>query len=259
MRWRRIAFWVTFSTLALVVLALTWLWTADLGVFKPQLERFVTQELGHEFEIRGEFHVDLAGQTTLVAEDLHFANAAWADADDMVTVGRAEARIDLWSLFRGLLILEMVDLDDTKILLLNPGDTAPNWDLPAQWFLEEDGVDLEVLVRIIDVDRLHLHLDSAERERPLNLDLQRLDQALRDDDYLDLEVRGSLDGRRVEIDGEIGTWSELLAGKDFEVDLDAILDTFSLSAHGRIDDSADLRRPEFEFTASGPDIDDLTR
>ncbi len=259
MRWRRIAFWVTFSALALIVLALGWLWTADLGVFKPQLERFVTQELGHEFEIRGEFHVDLAGQTTLVAEDLHFANAAWADADDMVTVGRAEVRIDLWSLFRGLLLLEMVDLDDTKILLLNPGDTAPNWDLPARWFLEEDGVDLEVLVRIIDVDRLHLHLDSAERERPLNLDLQRLDQALRDDDYLDLEVRGSLDGRRVEIDGEIGTWNELLAGKDFEVDLDAILDTFSLSAHGRIDDTADLRRPEFEFTAAGPDIDDLTR
>ena len=259
MRWRRIAFWVTFSTLALIVLALTWLWTADLGVFKPQLERFVTQELGHEFEIRGEFHVDLAGQTTLVAEDLHFANAPWADADDMVTIGRAEVRIDLWSLFRGLLLIELLDVDDTKILLLNPGDTAPNWDLPAQWFLDEDGVDLEVLVGIIDVDRLHLHLDSAERERPLNLDLQRLDQALRDDDYLDLEVRGSLDGRRVEIDGEIGTWNELLAGKDFEVDLDAILDTFSLSAHGRIDDTADLRRPEFEFTASGPDIDDLTR
>ncbi len=130
MRWRRIAFWAMFSTLALIVLALSWLWTADLGVFKPQLERFVTQELGHEFDIRGEFHVDLAGQTTVVAEDLHFANAEWADSDDMVTVGRAEVRIDLWSLFRGLVLIEMVDLDDTKILLLNPGDTAPNWDLP---------------------------------------------------------------------------------------------------------------------------------
>ena len=28
---------------------------------------------------------------------------------------------------------------------------------------------------------------------------------------------------------------------------------------GRIDDVVDLRRPEFEFTASGPDVDDLTR
>ena len=41
MRWRRIAFWFTFSTLVMIVLALSWLWTADLGVFKPQVERFV--------------------------------------------------------------------------------------------------------------------------------------------------------------------------------------------------------------------------
>src|SRR5210317_1843969 len=98
MRWRRIAFWITVGTVALIVLALSWLWTADLGVFKPQLERYVTDELGREFEIRGEFQIDLAGQTTIIAEDIHLANPDWADTDDMVTVGRAELRIDLWSL-----------------------------------------------------------------------------------------------------------------------------------------------------------------
>jgi len=61
------------------------------------------------------------------------------------------------------------------------------------------------------------------------------------------------------IDGEFGTWDALLAGRDFDVDVDAALDTFTLSARGRVDDIADLRRPEFEFTASGPDVDDLTR
>ncbi len=92
-----------------------------------------------------------------------------------------------------------------------------------------------------------------------NLDMERLDQALREDDYLDLEVRGTLEGRGLEIDGEFGTWDALLAGQDFDVDFDAILDTFSFSARGRVDDIVDLRRPEFEFAASGPDIDDLTR
>jgi uncharacterized protein involved in outer membrane biogenesis len=65
MRWRRLAFWFTFTALALIVLALSWLWTADLGVFKPQVERIVTQELGREFSIRGKFEVDLARQTTI--------------------------------------------------------------------------------------------------------------------------------------------------------------------------------------------------
>ena len=257
MRWRRIAFWVTFSTLALIVLALTWLWTADLGVFKPQLERLVTQELGHEFEIRGEFHVDLAGQTTVVAEDLHFANAPWADEDDMVTIGRAELRFDLWSLFRGLLLLELLDLDDTNILLLNPGDSAPNWDRLAEWFAEPSS--LEVLLGVVDIDRLRLRLDSAERERPLNLEVAYFHQRHRDDGFLDLRLDAMLDGKVVRAEGELGTWDALVAGKNLEFDVEAVLDTFDFSAAGRIDDLANPLRPEFQFSAAGPDIDDLTR
>jgi uncharacterized protein involved in outer membrane biogenesis len=257
MRWRRIAFWVTFSTLALIVLALSWLWTADLGVFKPQLERLVTQELGHEFEIRGEFHVDLARQTTLIAEDLHFANAAWADADDMVTIGRAEVRIDLRSLFQGLILIELLDLDDTNILLLNPGDRAPNWERLAEWFAEPSSV--EVLLGVVDIDRLRLRLDSAERERPLNLEVAYFDQSHRDDGFLDLRLDAMLDGKVVRAEGELGSWDALVAGKNLEFDVEAVLDTFDFSAAGRIDDVASPLRPEFQFSAAGPDIDDLTR
>ena len=256
MRWRRIAFWVTFSTLALIVLALSWLWTADLGVFKPQLERIVTEELGREFAIDGEFHVDLAGQTTLIAEDLRYANPAWAEADDMVTVRRAELRIDLWSLFRGVLLIELLDIDDVSILLLNPGDTAPNWERAAEWFVEPSSVD--VLLGVVDIDRLRLRLDSAERERPLNLEVAYFDQSHRDDGFLDLDMDATLDGKVVRIDGELGTWDALLAGKDLHFDIDTVLDTFALSASGRIDDVANPLRPEFQFTATGPNIDDLT-
>ena len=31
-----------------------WLWTADLGLLKPQIERFVTKQTGREFRIAGE-------------------------------------------------------------------------------------------------------------------------------------------------------------------------------------------------------------
>lgn len=257
MRWRRIVFWFTFSTLVLIVLALTWLWTADLGVLRPQLERLITQELGHEFTIEGDFHVDLSRHTTVIAEDLRFANAPWAEAGDMITVGRLEARVDLWSVFQGLVLIELLDVDDTSILLQNPGDTPPNWDRPLQWFLEPSSVD--VLFGVVDIDRATLRLESAERERPLNLSIERLDQSYREDTFLDLEFRATLDGRKIAVDGAIGTWDALLAGKNIDFDLEAVLDTFEFSARGRIDDAAKPLRPEFEFTASGPDIDDLTR
>jgi uncharacterized protein involved in outer membrane biogenesis len=260
MRWRRIAFWITFSTLVLIVLALTWLWTADLGVFKPQLERFVAEQTGRDVAIDGELRIDLSRHTTVIAEDIRFGNADWAASEDMVTVGRLEVRVDLWSLFGGPVLVELIDLDDTSILLINPGNSAPNWELPIESESSED-VDSGTgfLFGAVDIDNLHLRLESVERDRPLNLVIDRLDQEHREDDYLDVELRGSLDGRRVEIDGEFGTWEALLAGKQFAADLDAVLDTFTLSARGQVDDIADLRRPEFEFTAAGPDIDDLTR
>jgi len=257
MRWRRIAFWTTFSTLALIVLALSWLWTADLGVFKPQVERLVSDELGRPFEIRGEFHLDLARHTTIIAEDVRLANADWAGTDDMVTVRRAEVRFDLWSLFNGPILIELLDLDDSRVLLLNPGDRAPNWELPIEEEDDESGPD--VLFGEIDIDNLHVRLESAERDRPLNLQVDRFDQAYRDDGYLDVGVHAELDGRPVIVNGELGTWDALVAGKDFGFDFGATLDTFELSVRGRIDDVADLKRPAFEFTAFGPDVDDLTR
>lgn len=259
MRWRRIAFWFTFSALALIVLALSWLWTANLGVFKPQVERLVSEELGRPFEIRGEFHVDLARHTTIIAEDVRLANADWAAADDMVTVRRVEVRFDLWSLFNGPIVIELLDLDDSSALLINPGDRAPNWEFPVEEEGDEDeesGPD--VLFGAIDIDNLRVRLESAERDHPLNLEVDRFDQAYRDDDYLDIEVHATLDGKPASIDGEFGTWDALLAGKDFGFDVDATLDTFELSVRGRIDDIVDPRQPEFEFTAFGPDIDHLT-
>lgn len=261
MRWRRIAFWLGLGTLALIVLALTWLWTADLGVFKPQVEQFVTEKTGREFAIDGNFHVDLAGSTSVIAENVRFQNAEWADAADMVTVGRVEVRVDLWSLFSGPIIFELIDVDNAEILLLQPENEEPNWVLPVEEEPEpetqEPGVDL--LFEQIFVDNVRLFFQSPERDHPLDLHLKVFRQQLRADGLLDLVLNAMLDGRVVKLEGEVGTWDSLLAGKDVQFDIDAVLDTFEFAGSGRIDDLANPLHPEIQFTATGPDIDDLTQ
>ena len=92
MGWRRAALWSVFSVLILVAAAAAWLWTADLGVFKPQLERWVSEQTGREFRIDGPFSVDLARESVIRAENIRFQNADWADQPDMVTVARVELR-----------------------------------------------------------------------------------------------------------------------------------------------------------------------
>ena len=261
MRWRRIAFWLSVGTLALVVLALAWLWTANLGVFKPQIERFVTEYTGREFSIDGNFQVDLARHSSVIAEDVHFQNADWADEADMVTVGRIEVRLDLWSLFRGPILIELIDVDDASIFLVNPEDGDPNWVLPIpdRPLSEEPEPGVVFLIEQIHVDELQLVLNSAERTRPLNLQLNSFRQQHRDDGLLAVDFDALLDGSTVRFSGELGTWDALLAGKDIQFDLDAVLDSFELSGSGHIDDLANPLQPEMSFTMKGPDIDDLTR
>jgi hypothetical protein len=261
MRWQRIAFWLSLGTLALVVLALTWLWTADLGVFKPQVERFVTEQTGREFAIEGNFYVDLARHSSVIAEDVHFQNADWAEQADMVTVGRIEVRLDLWSLFNGPILIELIDVDGATISLVNPEVGDPNWVLPVveELLSEESGRDTEFLVEQIFVDGTQVTLDSAKRTRPLSLQGNSFRQQHRDDGMLEVELDALLDDRVVRIVGDLGTWDALLAGENIQFDVDVILDTFELAGNGHIDDLASPRQPEMSFTMTGPDIDDLTR
>ena len=261
MRWRCIAFWLFFGTVALIVVALTWLWTADLGVFKPQVERFVSEQTGRKFSIDGDFHVDLARHSSVIAEDIHFQNAHWADQADMITVGRIEVRLDLWSLFKRPILIKLIDVDDASISLVSPEIGDPNWVLPIveQPSPDEPGSGLDFLIEQIYVDGVQLVFDSAERTRPLNLQLNSFRQQQRGDGLLEVDFDGLLDGRTVRFDGELGTWDALLAGENIQFDVDVILDTFELTANGHIDDLANPRHPEMSFTATGPDIDDLTR
>lgn len=257
---RRFAFWASLSTLAMLVLAFVWLVTADLGLFKPQVERFVTETAGRDFSIGGSFSVDIGRTSSVVAEQVRFQNADWADESDMATIGRVEIRVDFWSLFFGPVVVELIDIDDANIQLIRPDDGDPNWVLPTG----ADGSDTDragpdILFRKIDVDRGAIAIESPNRTRPLHLDIHYLRQQHRDDELLELELRATLDERQIAMNGEVGTWEAILSGKDFKFDIEAVLDTFEFTARGRIDDITDLRRPEIEFSATGPDIDDLTR
>jgi len=264
MKIRRIALWSTVVFVMLLTFALTWLWTADLGVFKPQLEQWISEKTGREFVIDGQFHVDLTRHAVVVAEDVRFQNADWDDEPYMVEVGRIEIRVDLRSIFDGPFLVELLDVDDVKIRLVQAEDGEPNWQLPlekkAETAAEDDSpTGLDVLFDSVNVNRLHVLIKTPELDKPLDLRIEYLKQRHRADDFLELDLQAMLGDREVSLEGELGTWAALLAGKDIHFDLQGRLDTFEIETSGWIDDLARPYRPSIQFSTSSPDIRDLTR
>jgi uncharacterized protein involved in outer membrane biogenesis len=264
MRWRKISLWASLILVGTIVLAGVWIWTTDLGVFKPRIERWVSETTGRDFRI-GELSIDLAGKITVVGKDLQFANADWAGPNPMLTAGHIEVRLDAASLFDPPLVIEAVDIRDATIQLKIPEGGDPNWQLwpaddepePSAEEATPDG--LLVLLRDARVADIRLVYDSAERPAPIELIIDSATQQLRRDRFLDLSATGTLSGRDIAIEGQIGTWRSLLSARDIEYNLSGRFDTLTLSTAGRIDDLSRPVQPTMTFEADGPDIDDLTR
>ena len=145
MGWRRAAVWSVLAIFVLFAAAVTWLWTADLGVFKPQLERWVSEQTGRAFVIDGSLRVDLGRQSVVTAEGIRLSNADWAEPTDMVSVSSLVVRLDTWSLIQGPIRIELIDLEDAQIHLIRPEDGDPNWVVPiAQSPPSDDGRDDEL-------------------------------------------------------------------------------------------------------------------
>jgi len=249
---------------ALLTLTLIWLWTADLGVFKPQLERWVSEKTGREFVIDGELQIDLARHAVVIAHDVRFQSADWDAEPYMAEVGRVEIRVDLRSILDGPILVEMIDIDDVEIRLIKTEGGEANWQLPLKGSSDataedEYSVGFQVLFERIDIDSLHLVVDSPALQETFDLRVDSFHQRHRDDNFLALALKASIGDREVHIDGQLGTWDALLAGQDIHFDLQGRLGTFELEANGHIDDVARPHRPSVQFSANSPDIRDFTR
>lgn len=264
MRIRRIALWLAGSLALLLVAVCLWLWFGDLGVFKPQVERWIAGKTGREFVIEGRFDVNLGRETVIVAEGIRLANADWAESGQMLEVGYLELRVDTFSLVGAPLMIDLIKLDDVQLRLEKPADKDPNWIFapPPGAAPPESGDDsgaIGVIVRQIDTASVHLVYESAERTGPLELSIATLHQRHRDDDFLELTVDGVLADRDFDIHAITGTWDALLSEKNVAYEIELLLDNFSISSKGTIDDLVAPRRPSLTFSLGGPDINELLR
>lgn len=258
----KITAWAVVSLFLMLMTFSAWLGTTDLGIFKPRIESWVSQMTGRQFAIGGNLSINLGGQSVLIAEDIRLQNAAWAAEPEMLTIDRLEVRIDLGSLVRGPLIVDLVDMQGAQVFLTRPQDGVPNWLLGGADGTEPKGTDdggpaFGLLVKEIDVQDMHLIFETPERAGPIDVRVFRFEQQHRADERVEIALDGSINASDIRFEAEIGTWQALLDGENIQFTIDGILDGFSIKGNGFIDSLTEPRRPTIAFSAHGPDINQL--
>ena len=261
-RWLRVLLWTLAGIVALVGAAIVWLFSTDLGAFKPRIEDFASQQLGRRLSVDGALHISLGEELVVIAERARLENTDWAGVEPLIDVGRIELRIDLWSLFSGPTVVRLVDIDGVAIRLVRDESQIGNWELeglaPGS---EESGQApahaFDMLLQEVSIDDLSLTFSGPERPTPLLAIVRNLHQTLSDDGFLDASLVGSINGRDVAVDGRVGTWAALLRGKDVDFDLSAHLDELTITADGHVDDLLRPGRPALNFSIAGPDLGEI--
>ncbi len=260
MRPRRIILWSTSTAMLLLLAVLCWLWFADLGVFKPRIEQWVSETTGREFTIDGPLEINLGRESIIVAEGIRLGNAKWSDQPDMLSIERIEVRLDTFSLFGPTVIIRRFDMTGARIDLQENEDGLNNWTFDVISGAPADTTPARqpgALIRNADIRATELVYRSPTRTGPLALRIATFALQYRDDDFLDVSLDAQLGAQPVQIHTIIGSWDALLAQENVQYTLEGQFANFDITSKGELDDLASPARPSLEFALTGPDVNDL--
>jgi uncharacterized protein with HEPN domain len=259
MPWRRITLWTVATTLLIVAVAVIFLFTADLGFLKPQIERRVTAASGRNFSIDGELSVRLGRRATVTAEEVRWQNAEWAGSRDMLEIRRFEIDVDLLSAVRGPFVVERVLARGARIDVARDPQDESNWamfEAPAKEPEPQRDEDIERgwIVRQLDVSDVDVRIS---RPAPLSVHVRSLQQTIGEDDVVTTALDALANGKELSLTSRLGTWTSLLQQGRIDFALEAQVDRIRVTGQGYVDSLTEPRLPAFEFAVSGPSMNDL--
>jgi hypothetical protein len=258
----RIARNILISFAALLVVSLILLLTIDLGRFKATTENLVSDVLGRDFTIGGEFQVHLGRQIYVLAEDVRLADAAWSSNEVFAQIDRFEVSINTWSLISAPLKVEKLRVENVRVNLLSSETGQDNW----VFFEAEEADDeqpqerptLPVILADALITDLVLSYDAPERPQPLTFTATEIRSLRTDADALQFDLVGDLNETPLELMVSAGVVANLVGFQDVEFDLSGHLGEIRFDGEGTVGDMLLPRQPTVRLQLQGPNAEYLT-
>jgi AsmA protein len=101
-----------------------------VDTYKQQIAKQVESATGRQFSVQGDLSLSILPRTQLTANQVRFANASWAEDDQMAQFERMQVRVNPFSLLSGQLEVESFVLQRPVINLAKNAQGQGNWQFP---------------------------------------------------------------------------------------------------------------------------------
>jgi uncharacterized protein involved in outer membrane biogenesis len=236
----------------------------DEAFVKSQLSSQTLKYTGRELTLTGPVQLTLGRVTTLEAEDIHFANAAWAEEPDMASVGHLKISIDLSSLFSEQIVFPALSLEDCKVSLTRNDEGVPSWDMGPQSEPDPGPPSpprdkLPVVFRDLQLRNCEVFLASLNLEEPLDIKVSGLEMQHLENGRWQGKGSGSVNKDPFSLDGWFVPFHALILGGPLEHDLDISLGDLTAQSSGSVQDAKTWEGANLTTKIQGPDIEKFLR
>jgi len=236
----------------------------DYGRYKQNVELLVSETLGREFIIDGPFHLSLGRSIRLNAEKVQLASTDWSQEPTMVSVGRLEASLNLWSLINGPILIESLALDELQVSLEQNAAGANNWDFRGEE--DEELADngsaarpsLPVLLDNVSINNLVLVYLSPDLSKSQQFVVDRLLINILNSDQYQLELGGNVNQVPIALNLIAGDIYDFTEFRNLDARLEGHLGEIKFDGQVTMVDLLDPTQPVADLKLTGPNIEYLT-
>ena len=252
---------------AAVVAAVAILATMDFEQYRGVIESEAKKATGRDLALNGPIDLSISLTPAIVVEDVTFSNAEWGSREQMASLDRFEAEVQIMPLLSGEIRINRIVLVNGDILLETNAEGVPNWQFQAaagdgtadsggESGTASGGGQPLPQVDSVAVENSRITYINGTTGEQLSLAVDSL-TATQDGDKLNVDFAGSYQDAPIALAGNLGSPATLMSGGSYPIDLSGSVAGADLSVSGSVADVASSPKPELTISVAGDNLADF--
>lgn len=250
--------WLLILLVALTLCVVIVLYNPHL--IKGPVERYLSDVAGYTVSLNGELEIETGRLIEVSARNVQISGPDWATQEDLIAIGRLNLVLNTASVFKDIVLLETMHVDDLRFNLETDEDGKGNWitaNKPSPPS-KSDGGGAIVVFNDIQIRNATIRFRNGKTDVENVFTIDSLSHQQQADGMLHTTLNGDLNNRLVEYTHTVGPYVNILDGRDISYQSNGYFGELVLKGDAYIDDLLEPKSPSFNLDLQGPNTKEIT-